>query len=61
MGYDLKDVQLLQPNKMCFQKVTNKKNIINFHINSPCRIQEVQQVKYLGVTINLVGQITSQP
>ena len=41
------------PTKCEFLRVTNKKNIINFqYFIQSNNIQEVQQAKYLGVTIN---------
>ena len=41
------------PTKCEFLRVTNKKNIINFqYFIQNISIQEVQQAKYLGVTIN---------
>ena len=51
MGYDLEDV--FNPTNCEFLRVTNKKNIINFqYFIQNTNIQEVQQAKYLGVTIN---------
>ena len=41
------------PTKCEFLRVTNKKNIINFqYFIQNTSFQEVQQAKYLGVTIN---------